>query len=185
MQLDSTSRETSNKLSLQAKGNYQDSGPRANKRKWDIVLRAAVGDVKRAMLAKPAYTWLNHTDLDLCDRYGTKMSPRNQCVPLVQPQHHVIDSTNPRGALDDSVEDRLHVGRRPTDDAEHFRRCRLMLQRFAQFGITLLQFFEEANVLDSNDRLVGEGCYQLDLFICKRFDLSPKDDDNADRNSLS
>src|SRR5215475_2537461 len=139
------------------------------------------------MLTHPAKMRLINTDLDAAHGYGygTKMSPNNQSVRLAYSQHHVINSTNPCRALDDSVEDRLHVGRRPTDDAEHLRCCRLMLQRFAQFGITLLQFFEEANVLDSNDRLVGEGGHQLDLFICKRLDLSPKDDDNADRNSLS
>src|SRR5262245_44089927 len=139
------------------------------------------------MLAHPAKMRLINTDLDAAHGYGywTKMSPRNQSVPLAESQDHVIDPTDLSRALDDGIEHRLHVGRRPTDDAEHFRRCRLMLQRFAQFGITLLQFFEEANVLDSDDRLVGKGCYQLDLFICKRFDLSPKDNDNADRNSLS
>ena len=61
------------------------------------------------------------------------MSPRNHNVPLAESQRHVIDPTNPRGALDDGVEDRLHVGRRAADDAEHLGRRRLMLQRLAQF----------------------------------------------------
>src|SRR5262245_1967722 len=54
-QLDPTRSETSNKLSLQAKGNYQEGRPCARKRKWDIALRADIGDVKRAMIPKPAY----------------------------------------------------------------------------------------------------------------------------------
>ena len=137
------------------------------------------------MLAEPTKFRIIDANLGSATRPRAKMSPRNHCVPLAESQRHIINPANSGGALDDSVEDRLHVGRRPTDDAEHLRCCRLMLQRFAQFGITLLQFFEEANVLDSNDRLVGEGCYQLDLFICKRLDLSSKDDDNSDRNSLS
>ncbi|TKS58070.1 MAG: hypothetical protein EWM72_03243 [Nitrospira sp.] len=61
------------------------------------------------------------------------MSPRNKTVPLAESQHHVIDPTNPGGALDDGIEHRLHVGRRAADDAEHLGSCRLMLQGFAQF----------------------------------------------------
>ncbi len=46
------------------------------------------------------------------------MSPRNQHVPLVESQHHVINPANPCGALDDGVEHRLHVRGRAADDAE-------------------------------------------------------------------
>ena len=60
------------------------------------------------------------------------MSPRKQSVSLAESQQDVIDPTNSGGALDDSVEDRLHVGRRAADDAEHLGRCRLMLQRLAR-----------------------------------------------------
>ena len=66
------------------------------------------------------------------------MSPRNHNVPLAESQHHVIDPANPGGALDDGVEHRLHVRRRAADDAEHLGRCRLMLQRLAQFRVALL-----------------------------------------------
>ena len=66
------------------------------------------------------------------------MSPRNHPVPFAESQHHVINPTNPGGALDDGVEDRLHVRRRAADDAEHLRRCRLMLQGLAQFRVALL-----------------------------------------------
>ena len=72
------------------------------------------------------------------------MSPRNHSVPLAESQHHVIDPTNPGRALDDGVEHRLHVRRRAADDAEHLGRCRLMLQRLAQFRVALLEFFEQA-----------------------------------------
>ena len=54
------------------------------------------------------------------------MSPRNRSVALAESQQHVIDPANPRSALDDGVEDRLHVRRRAADDAEHLGRCRLM-----------------------------------------------------------
>ena len=81
------------------------------------------------------------------------MSPRNHRVTLVKSQHHVIDPTNPRGALDDGVEHRLHVRRRAADDAEHLGRRRLMLQRLAQFRVALAEFLEQPHVLDGDDRL--------------------------------
>ena len=99
---------------------------------------------------------------------GTKMSPRNHSVPLVESQHHVINPTNPRGALDDGVEDRLHVRRRAADDAEHLGGRRLMLQRLAQFRIALAEFLEQPHVLDGDHGLVGEGFEKFDLFISER-----------------
>ena len=99
------------------------------------------------------------------------MSPRNHSVPLMESQHHVIDPTNPRRALDDGVEHRLHVGRRAADDAEHLGRCRLMLQRLAQFRVALAEFLEQPHVLDGDDGLVGEGFEQCDLFLGERADF--------------
>ena len=109
------------------------------------------------MLAHPAKLWLISTDLDAGNGYRTEMSPRNHIVSLVESQHHVINPTNPRGALDDGVEDRLHVRRRAADDAEHLGRRRLMLQRLAQFRIALIQFLKQAHVLNRNYCLVGKG----------------------------
>ena len=88
------------------------------------------------------------------------MSPRNHSVALAESQHHVIDPTNPGGALDDGVEDRLHVRGRAADDAEHLGRRRLMLQGLPQFRIALLKFLEQADVLDGDHRLIGEGFKQ-------------------------
>ena len=93
------------------------------------------------------------------------MSPRNHSVPLAESQHHVINPTNPRGALDDGVEHRLHVRRRAADDAEHLGRCRLMLQRLAQFCVALLHFLEQSHVLDGDHGLVGEGFEKCDLLF--------------------
>jgi hypothetical protein len=84
------------------------------------------------------------------------MSPDNVHIALPQSQHYVIDPTNPRGARDDGIEDGLHIRRRPADDAKHLGGCRLMLQRFAQFRVALLEFFEKPDVFDRNDGLVGE-----------------------------
>ena len=94
------------------------------------------------MLAHPAKLWRINTDLDLANGYGTKMSPRNHSVALMESQYHVIDPANPGGALDDGVEHRLHVRGRAADDAEHLGGCSLMLQRFAQFRVALAEFLE-------------------------------------------
>ena len=83
------------------------------------------------MLVHPAKPWLIDTDLDAGNGYGTKMSPHNHGVSLMESQRYIINPTNPRGTLDYGVEHRLHVRGRPADDAEHLRRCRLMLEGFA------------------------------------------------------
>ena len=132
------------------------------------------------MLANPAKLWLINTDLDADDGYGTKMGPRNHNVPFVESQQHVVDPTNPRSALDDSVEDRLYVRRRAADDAEHLGRRRLMLQRLAQFCVTLLDFLEQANILNRDYRLIGEGFKKRNLFVSERSNLRPANDKRAD-----
>ena len=77
------------------------------------------------------------------------MSPRNHHMPLPESQRHIINPTNTRRALDDGIKHRLHVCRRTADDAEHFGGRRLMLQGLAQFGVALLQFFEQPHVFRS------------------------------------
>ncbi len=93
------------------------------------------------------------------------MSPRNMLIALAESQHHVIDPANLRRALDDSIEYRLHVGRRAADDAEHLGRRRLMLQRLAQFRVAFLDFFEQPHVFDGDHRLVGKGFEKSDLLF--------------------
>src|SRR5262252_1028780 len=108
------------------------------------------------MLAHPTNMWRIDTDLNAVRGHGTKMSHRNQSVVLIESQHNIVNSTNPRGALDDGVEHRLHLGGRTADDAEHFGRCGLMLQRLAQFCIALLDLLEQSHVLDRDHRLISE-----------------------------
>ena len=74
----------------------------------EIVLRADVGNVERAMLAYPANLWLIIIRTCRRVRQRTKMSSRNREVRLLdEPQQHVIDPANRAPRLDDSVEDRL------------------------------------------------------------------------------
>ena len=111
------------------------------------------------MLAHPAKLWLINTDLDAANGYGTKLGPHDHGVPLDESQHHVINPTNPRGALDDGVEHRLHVRGRAADDAEHLGSRRLMLQGLAQFRVALLDLFEQPHILDRDHGLIGK-CFQ-------------------------
>src|SRR5262245_52635797 len=99
------------------------------------------------------------------------MSSRNQIVSLAESQPQVIDSTNPGCALNDRVEHRLHVRRRPADDTEHLGRCRLMLQRLSQFRVALLDLFEEPDVLDCDDCLISKRFKECDLLVGERTNL--------------
>ena len=113
------------------------------------------------------------------------MSPHDHSVPFVESQHHIIDPTNPRSALDDGVEHRLHVRGRSADDAENLGRCRLMLQGLAQFCVALLQFFEQPDILDGDHSLSGKGFEQFNLLFCERPDLHAADMNRPDGNSLA
>ena len=61
------------------------------------------------------------------------------------------------------VENRLQVEGRAADRLEHVGRRRLLLQRLAQFSRARLHLVEQADILDGDHRLVGEGLDQLDL----------------------
>src|SRR5262245_57439714 len=136
------------------------------------------------MLANPTNLGLIDIYLDATNRYGTKMSPWNRSVSFVESQQHVIDPTNPGGALDDGVKDRLHVRGSTTDDAEHLSGCCLMLQCLAQFCITFLDLPEQPDVLDGDDSLIGEGLEQTDLLFGEGSDFVSTDMNRADSNSF-
>ena len=63
--LGATRVQYSNEFPLLTKGSRQAAAPAASgTQAWEIVLRADVGNVERAMLAHPAILWLINTDLD-------------------------------------------------------------------------------------------------------------------------
>src|SRR5919106_2259853 len=113
--------------------------------------------MQRTVLPDPAILRLSHADLGAAGWYGTKMSLYGHHVALAQAQHHIVNPTNLSGALDDGIEDRLDVGRRAADDAEHFGRRRLVLQRLAQFCVAVLDLLKQPHVLDGNYGLRREG----------------------------
>ena len=84
-------------------------------------------------------------------------------------------SAHPCSAFADRVEDGLHVGGGPADDAEHFGRGGLVLQRLPQGAIALLELVEQPHVFDGDDGLIREGLDELDLALGKGCDLqAPK-----------
>jgi hypothetical protein len=60
-----------------------------------------------------------------------------------------------------------------------------MLQGLAQFCVAVLQFLEQSDVLDGDDRLVGEGFDQLDLPFGKRLNYVTPYNDAANWRSFS
>ena len=138
------------------------------------------------MLAYPAKLWLISTDLDADDRLSDQNAPAQQNSPSVTSRRTTssIPQTS-RRVLDDGVEDRLHLGRRAADDAEHLGCRRLMLQGFAQFRVALLDFFEQPHVLDRDHGLVGESFEERDLLVGERTDLSPTNQYASDGNTLT
>src|SRR4029434_81849 len=127
------------------------------------------------MRAYPANLWLINTNLCAFDGHGTKMSPRNDHGPLAKSQCQVFDPAPPRGALDDGVEYRLHVGGRAADDPEHLGSSSLMLQGFPQFCVALLEFLEQPYVFNRDHGLIGEGFKQFNLLIREWTNLSSED----------
>src|SRR5207249_3493275 len=84
----------------------------------------------------------------------------------------------------DRVEHRLDVQRRahrPTDLAQ----CRQLLDGTGQLACPRLQLLEEADVLDGDHRLVGEGLQQLDLVVGERSRLGATHLDDAYRGTFS
>ena len=67
------------------------------------------------------------------------------------------------------------------DFAEGFE----LAYRACQFVGSLIQFFEQADVLDGDHGLVGEGFEQCDLLFCKRADLGAANNDRADRDAFA
>ena len=103
----------------------------------------------------------------------------------MESQQHIINPTNPGRALDDSVKHRLHVRGRAADDTEHLGRRCLMLQGFAQFCVAFLEFFEQPDVLDGDDGLIGKGFEKSDLLLRERTNFRSANHDRADRHPLA
>ena len=71
-----------------------------------------------------------------------------------------------------------------SNNLQHLRSRRLLLQRFREIVGALAQLAEQPRVLDGDDGLGREICQQLDLFGAERTYLLPIDGDGADQFTL-
>src|SRR5215813_5596870 len=113
------------------------------------------------------------------------MGTRNHHLVLTESQQHIINPTNPRGALHDRVEHWLHVCRRAANDTENFGRCGLMFQCLAQLGIALLKLLEQPYVFDGDYGLVGESFEKRDLLVSEGSYFGPVNDNYTDGDFLA
>ena len=75
---------------------------------------------------------------------------------VIQVQVAELCAAEPSCVRQHGIEDGLQFSRRTTDDAEHLRGRRLLLQCFSQIVGALAQLVEQAGVLDGDDGLAGE-----------------------------
>src|SRR5262245_44373593 len=60
-----------------------------------------------------------------------------------------------------------------------------MFQGFAQFNVALLEFFEQAHVLDGNDRLISKGLEKSDLFFREWSDFRAANQNRSNGNTFT
>ena len=87
----------------------------------------------------------------------------------------------PRGGLDERIEDGLEIEGRAADHLQHVAGRGLAFEQLLQIARQLAQLGQEPRVLDRDDRLVGEGADQLDLALAERLDPAAAKRDHADR----
>src|SRR5215831_3962842 len=119
---------------------------------------------------------------------GSKPGDKPQRVTLDAADYRVVCSAESSRILGNGIENRLDIGGRLTDDPQNLTRRRLLLQRLAHLrmglgerSVLLLQFSKEPDVLDGDDRLVGEGLEERDLRVREWLHFGSADDDRTDR----
>src|SRR6516165_943450 len=100
--------------------------------------------------------------------------------PTIKPHdERKLAITQPHPALSNCIEDWLNVSRRPGDDPEHVRSCRLLFQRLRKIVGALAQFVEQPRVLNSDDSLRREVLHQFDLLVSKGTNFSAVNSDHT------
>src|SRR5262245_36554284 len=117
----------------------------------------------------------------LCERrrYAKTREDPGGAVIESAPQNAEFGVTNARRVLQYGIEHRFKLAGRRTDYAKHFRRRRLLLQRFGKIPRPRLHLFKQPNVLDCDYSLVGERGDQLDLLLGERLHLVACQPDQA------
>src|SRR5262245_37020425 len=115
---------------------------------------------------------------------GARERGEHDLIALDPGQHAGVRAQQADGAGHDRIEHRLHVRLRPADDAQDVASGGLRVEGRGQVPVACLQLLEQADVLDSNHRLVGEGLQQLDLVVREGSGLSARHPDDADGSAF-
>ncbi len=104
----------------------------------------------------------------------------------VEARHRTpLGVAQPERANGDRVEDGLDVGGRARDDAQNLAGRRPLLEGLGEVAVLGLELREQADILDGDDRLVGEGLEQLDLRVGEQAWSRARDEDHADDLTLA
>ena len=119
---------------------------------------------------------LQNLDRLLGLRADCSRSQRPVVAPHVDAQARAVEQSF--AAVEDLVEHRLRIGERAADHLQHLGGRRLLLECLGRLA-------QQANVLDRDDGLVGEGLQQVGLARRRDARIGPGDDDRADRLPVS
>src|SRR5262249_37442746 len=97
----------------------------------------------------------------------------------------IVGLAQPRSSLDQSVEHRLEIESRATDDLENVARRGLVFERLLQIAGAGLQLIEQPSILHRDHRLVGKGAHQFDLPLAKWLDPLPRETNRAEHGPLA
>src|SRR6516164_1982471 len=131
------------------------------------------GDMSKTGLRMRAER-LAKTNISILRRYVVERDV-TKCFSIVQAQRAELGVAEPCCVRQHSIENRLQLAGRACDDAQHIRGRSLLLKRLAQL-------VEQAGVLDGDDGLGSKILQQFDLFVGKRPDFLPVDENNADHH---
>ncbi len=107
-----------------------------------------------------------------------------QQLTVESEDQRALGFAEPDRVLGQRLEDRLEIERGPPDHLEELAGRRLLLEGDPQLAVARLQFGEQADVLDGDDGLVGEGLQQLDVSRRERPPLRSLDDDDPRRRPV-
>src|SRR5262245_24175548 len=108
----------------------------------------------------------------------TEQCRRAHGIILDPKQHAKVGVANAHRFFQHRLEYWGQLARRRANDLEHVGGRGLLLQGFTQF-------VEQPRVLDSDDRLIGEGLGEFDLLIGERFKYRSGEHKRADRSTIS
>src|SRR5713226_6758766 len=103
-----------------------------------------------------------------CEAEDLAIEPPNESLP---------GGAEPCRVLHQRLQDRVKIEGRAANHLEDFARRRLLVQRLREVRVPRLQLLEQPDVLDRDDRLVGEGLKESALLVGERPNLGAPDRD--------